>query len=91
MQILVIIFSWLHTTVSHQNYMEKGKSGLFYPGWVSDGGKADSVTWAALIGFAGSFPLNLPLYLKQTFSNKALIPLNGILIEWKPPQQRPES
>lgn len=71
MQILAIVFSLLHTTTSHCNYMEKGKSGLFYPGLVLGGGDFGS-------HFPDSFPLFLPLHFKQTFSNKAsllLIPI----------------
>lgn len=59
MQTLVIIFSLLHTTISHYNYMEKGKSELV----LGDGDLGSH--------FVDSFPLSLPLYFKQTFSNKA--------------------
>lgn len=74
LQIFVIVFSSLHTTIGHYNYMEKDKSGLFHPRLALGEGKARGVTLAALTHFAGSFPFSLPLYFKQTFSNKASLP-----------------
>lgn len=71
---ILVVFSLLHTAISHCNYTEKDKSGLFHPRLALGEDEAGGVTLAALIRFAGSFPLSLPLYFKQTFSNKASLP-----------------
>lgn len=71
---ILVVFSLLHTAISHCNYTEKDKSGLFYPRLALGEDEAGGVTLVALIRFAGSFPLSLPLYFKQTFSNKASLP-----------------